>query len=538
MNTAVHRLKYTSIRLSIFASILSIVGLCFGFGLTAHYFRQHERDYAEAVHQALRMQTATALLSVGFLASYGKVSSNDKKGLAGALNLLNQQASTIQSLLRKSEHLTSAFKRHSGTNGDIGWVRLATNVNALTAQIEKLYQEAEGGAETGRPASIGPAIDEEISANLIENLRDNIEGLEETGVETYMNLVWLARVSSFINVVNAILIGLAMMVFGVVLYNRLMARRNEVLAFVQSVDDADGINFRRVVADDEFSAIEVGLTDYARAMDAKRVALLEERELAVKDLADRGRVLERTNAGLRDTGKAFIRFLTDISHDLRTPLAIIRGESEIVLKGANQSIAEYRTALGRVVEQTDYLSSLVDQLLLTARSRVASTSLDAETFDLIELVDAACDDMRILAKKKSIELVRTGFSGRELVFGDRVRLREMLLSVIDNALNYSSAQSTVTVSVEKDQNTLRLAVADRGIGISGEDLPNIFKRFYRAQNAISINSGGTGIGLAVVKGIVEAHGGKIDISSELGTGTTVLVELPAADAWQKQEEAS
>ena len=147
--------------------------------------------------------------------------------------------------------------------------------------------------------------------------------------------------------------------------------------------------------------------------------------------------------------------------------------------------------------------------------------------DLTALVEDAVREMRLLGDERGVPLIATT-NGAVVVIGDPLRLRELVTILIDNSIKYSEAGQPVSVSVERAGGKVALRVEDSGRGIPRQDLPRIFDRFYRADKARSREMGGSGLGLAIAKWIVDAHRGSIGIESDVGLGTTVTVELPAA----------
>jgi signal transduction histidine kinase len=216
------------------------------------------------------------------------------------------------------------------------------------------------------------------------------------------------------------------------------------------------------------------------------------------------------------------RFSADAAHELRTPLAIIRGELELVAADpAGASIA----ALDNVTGEVERLSGIVDSLVTLSRMDSLSGKSTHSVLDLKALANETIDQIRLLADEKKIALTRV--PGREvLVAGDRSRLKQVLVNLIDNAIKYTNPGGTVVVDVRASGDKAELAVSDSGIGIAPGDQGMIFDRFYRVST--DRGAAGAGLGLAIVKSICHAHGGTIEVSSKLGEGSTFCVKLPLA----------
>ena len=220
-------------------------------------------------------------------------------------------------------------------------------------------------------------------------------------------------------------------------------------------------------------------------------------------------------------------FVADASHELRTPLALIRANAEVLKRESEKAVQSNITSVDDIIQETDRLSNLVGQMLRVARADTGERpTLDAEV-DLQALAADVARQMRLLAQPKGIEL-RVSNGAPAPVHGDETLLRELLAILLDNAIKYGDGGSSVEVSVQRRDGSLRLQVADTGRGIPKEALPHIFERFYRADKARSREMGGSGLGLAIARWIAESHKGTIGIESEAGRGTTVTVELPAS----------
>ncbi len=219
------------------------------------------------------------------------------------------------------------------------------------------------------------------------------------------------------------------------------------------------------------------------------------------------------------------RFTADVSHELRTPLTIIKGTAEVALRGKEPQ--DYREALETIDDEVDRMANIINALLTLARADAGQQQLEMGTVDLKELVENVHTAFVPIAAEKNIVLNKTGASIK--VRGDPDRLRQLLHNLVANALKYTPRDGAVTLSLEKEGDWAKITVADTGIGIPEKDLPHIFERFYRVDRARSRAEGGAGLGLSIVKWIVDAHGGRIEVRSEVGKGTVFTVWLPSAD---------
>lgn len=234
--------------------------------------------------------------------------------------------------------------------------------------------------------------------------------------------------------------------------------------------------------------------------------------------------LNRMVARLDEAFTHVRRFTADASHELRTPLTVLHGELEAVAQ-AKQLDPEVREMIGSALEETERLAKIVESLLAISRLDAGEARMERARFDLAELAATTTDQMRLLAEDKNVALQTDAAQAVE-VEGDRARLKQVVVNLLDNAIKYTPENGSVRVGVSADDARAVLEVADTGAGIQREALPHIFERFYRADKARSRQMGGTGLGLAIVKAIVAAHGGEVTVESAEGHGSRFRVELP------------
>ena len=216
-------------------------------------------------------------------------------------------------------------------------------------------------------------------------------------------------------------------------------------------------------------------------------------------------------------------FVADAAHELRTPLAIQRTAMELGL--ASEGVAEQQGAIEQALSQNVHLARVVDDLSLLARADSGAVTLERQPFDLARLVADTAGGIAILAEERGVRLVVE--AAPELrVRGDAGRLRQLVLILLDNALNFTPDGGCIAVRVARQGDHARLQVQDSGPGIATDDLPRLFERFYRADKARA--GGGTGLGLAIGRWIAEAHGGRIAAANAPGGGATFTVTLPLA----------
>ncbi len=239
------------------------------------------------------------------------------------------------------------------------------------------------------------------------------------------------------------------------------------------------------------------------------------------------KALQASHEKLRELSELKNEFFADISHELRTPLAIIRGEAEVSLRGKDKAVGVYKEALHYIVEMSEQMNQLVSDLLFLARSESGTVTIEKKRMSLIQVLNKACREGRGLADEKGIPLHYSEDKGENFVIeGDQVRLIQLFLIILDNAVKYSNKGGEIQVSSCRQGDRVKVAVMDKGVGIPEEDIPHIFDRFYRTSNTNRMGSKGTGLGLAIAKWIVEAHDGKIIVDSTVNKGTEMMVYLP------------
>ena len=263
-------------------------------------------------------------------------------------------------------------------------------------------------------------------------------------------------------------------------------------------------------------------------VDITRQKQIEDDLRAVRlELLQRAESLDEANAELREVDRLKTNFVASVSHELRTPLTSIRGYAELLLDDAPEDEKNPQTRmLGIIDRNARRLLSLVEDLLLL--SKVDSKTLDhrTEQVDLAELAEGAVTVLRPAAETAGVTVLLE--SARPMpVQGDRSQLERVLFNLLSNAIKFSHRDHSVTIGGRVEPDQVVLTVQDTGIGVPADELPKLFTRFFRSAADEAHNIPGTGLGLAVVREIIENHGGTVTMDSAPGKGSTVTVILPA-----------
>lgn len=219
------------------------------------------------------------------------------------------------------------------------------------------------------------------------------------------------------------------------------------------------------------------------------------------------------------------QFVADASHELRTPLAVMQSHAELMLRHPDHTIEQDSREISTILKEVHRMKKLVTALLTLARTDSGQLLLSRKRVRVDMLADQIIAQMRPLADLKQIE-IRQELEPELAMDADEERLHQLLAILLDNAIQYTPEGGKITVICCKQSGGLLLSVADTGIGLSKDELPHIFDRFYRGDKQRSRTDGGTGLGLSIAQWIVRQHGGRIRVESAIGEGTTFYIQLP------------
>jgi heavy metal sensor kinase len=284
------------------------------------------------------------------------------------------------------------------------------------------------------------------------------------------------------------------------------------------------------------------ITNTARMITSQN---LNQRIVPPKVKDEISRLIETFNGMISRLDQSFRQmkqFSSDASHELKTPLTILKGEVEVMLR-KERTQQEYQQTLKSNLEEINRMSQIVEDLLLLSKADTGQIKLNKGDINLMEILTEVVAQMDMLARSKRLHLSTSNHHRDVHIFGDALRIRELFMNLIENAIKYTEEGGSIHISLQKEypppvrnqsdrvqkerERFAKITVSDTGIGISREDQEKIFNRFFRVDKARSREQGGSGLGLSICKWIVEAHQGEIKVESELGKGTSFTVKFPS-----------
>ncbi|MDQ0586343.1 sensor histidine kinase [Variovorax paradoxus] len=498
-------------------------------------YAQHSRLASDILSELLELSTSKQRLRVW--ASQQLMDANASPEVRDSqLARMQASAETLRNLARRDLSLWGGISAREGVPIPPEVDQLVSvsellndNIASVRARLLRLAS-LERGAEF---ASVWQELNEVFDMARGRDLRELING----AIERQRKAMPVARAATERGldqlrqqaVALAALTLAAAIVLALYLNRRLQRPLDRLLEGTQALQ-AGALEHRIALRSrDEFGRV----AEHFNAMAAELQRHRSDADAARRRLEDA--VLERTSElsaaheTLQQVDQRRRQLLADLSHELRTPATAIRGEAEIALRGADRPSAEYRETLTRIVGGVKQLTGVIDDLLLIARAEADQLAMRFGTVDLSELLGDATEMAGTLGARHNVrvqlEAPRADLPAVTLQ-ADADRLRQALVIVLDNAVRYSRNGGAVRVSWQWVDGRVQVAVADEGIGIDADELPQVFDRFVRGRRARLHRADGTGIGLSIAQAIVQAHQGCIGIESIPQQGTTVRIELP------------
>ncbi len=396
-------------------------------------------------------------------------------------------------------------------------------------EVEKLYQQ---GKREQAIQALYKFSKEEIDGKFQPLIDAAITAEREKARITQGELESLIRKSRWIATLTALSATIFSLTSVILL---LRGVRKPIAALMKGTDQiaTGNLNYRiNLDTGDEFAYLATHFNQMAQELGHQQYKLREGRALLENKVAERTAKLNQLNEELQQMDVARREFLADISHELRTPITVIRGEAEVTLREDTHDIEVYKDALQRIVDLSMQLGKYVNDLLFLARAETANMQFEWRNLNLTQLVINSVEDFHVLAQENSISVSLDATREAIWVRGDKQRLRQVLFILGDNACRYSNPGEHIAVSLWREGNVAKLKVEDHGIGIPNEDLERIFDRNFRSKNARRSRQDGSGLGLPVAKAILVAHSGRIEVASNENYGSTFTLTLPLISANQ------
>ncbi len=260
------------------------------------------------------------------------------------------------------------------------------------------------------------------------------------------------------------------------------------------------------------------------------------RRIPIPEVQDEiGNLAHTFNEMMNRLEKSFAQvrqFSGDASHELRTPLTVLKGQSELVLSKP-RSKAEYQEVLSSNLEEINYMSRILEDLLILSKGDEGEVALEKEPVELGGIVEEVSRQGEIFADEKDVKII-LAYLEHVTILGDAHRLKQMVWILLHNAVKFTPSGGEIKITLQDLDDTVYFTIRDTGIGIPEQDLPKIFDRFYRVDKARSRMEGGSGLGLSICKYIVDRHHGTIDVESKLGEGTKFKIRFPKHEVAQRK----
>ncbi len=280
----------------------------------------------------------------------------------------------------------------------------------------------------------------------------------------------------------------------------------------------------RPVAEMKRIALTMAAGNYQVKTSIKRSDEIGQLAVSLDVLGDRLVAAEQMRDNLEQNRRDFF---SNVSHELRTPITVVKGYAETLADGYVKEATKQQDYYERMLAECNSMERLVTDLLTLSKMQNPDFELDFEILNIIAVAQDTLRSVRVLMAEKQIQSELVYDDECSFIRGDYDRIRQLFIIILQNAIKYSEPDTHVYVHVMKNEDTIQVSIADEGVGIATEDLENIFEKFYRGQN--HTEKDGSGLGLVVARHIVERHEGRIHAESEIGKGSTFIIDLPACE---------
>jgi signal transduction histidine kinase len=513
---------------------LAVLGI-FAAGLFAVHSFNQQRTRSSLAHRQLDALASLAIEADQYSEAVAKLLVTEGGDALNVARSHSRLQTVFQELQRATEREYNFLRDRDGSGDDRELARnrhlfqlysdLNARVTALLAMrssgqsevaIRVFYSGIDTGLDDAFERMIAVALADEFAE--VETIDREAEGIGET--------VRLSMAAAAALVIAVVLLT------GLRLYRSVDGPIRRLTAGALALGRGDLSHRVGYVGADEFGLLAGRFDEMADQLAAQRDMLVVAQSDLEGQVRARTQELELANRLLKQQDGSRVRLLADISHELRTPLTIMRGEAEVTLLDEAADLQTHRGALGRIVDQVREMSGLVEDVMTVARAETDDIRFERHELDLGEVAAEAAREAGILGGAGRLP-VRLDIRGAAIVTGDRRRVKQVLMILLDNAAKYSPKGGEVSVRVEADADAGRVIVRNRSQSPIDRDLPRLFDRFYRGGDAAG-RASGSGLGLAIARWIVEKHGGSIALVREQADWVSVTVRFPVtvdAEAW-------
>lgn len=413
------------------------------------------------------------------------------------------------------------------------------NLTAFLDASEYRFNEVERLRNQGKRNEALQALtkfsDEEIDSKFQPLIDAAIHAERNKAAQAKQELENLVAQSRWVTFMAALIAAVFSFTAGVFLLRRV---KKPIEALMQGTNEiaSGNLNYRIILdSRDEFAYLASHFNKMAIELGVQQEKLRQGREELENRVAERTHELQQLNQALKRMDAERREFLADISHELRTPITVMRGEAEVTLRGHDRDPEEYKDSLQRILDLSLQLGKYVNDLLFLARSDTANLQFEWSELDLAELISSSVEDFKVMAEEGAICLSYSAPEQPIWLFGDKQRLRQVLFILGDNACRYSKPGGQIIINTWLDATHVHVSLTDKGIGIPAQDLERIFERNFRSENARRLRDDGSGLGLPLAKSILKAHGGQISVDSNVNAGTTFTIKLPLISTGEDQD---
>ncbi|MCG8359247.1 MAG: ATP-binding protein [Kiloniellales bacterium] len=517
-------LRYlTKLTLS-FSGLLAIALVCAFMAFWSARSAEHHLERSRLAHRVHEQYLALSSHTYQLFKQFGDAlligDRDEGRGEAALLKEIRTDISTLRVLIAEEVKLVG--------EEEIEELELLAQIERQIEFLLREFSRLQHSANTGDPSSfearLSEILDEEIDSDfqalLAEALAEEQEEVAETEAEMRAAVALYERAA-----VLAGLIAAVTAIFGILLLRSALTKPlQRLLRGAEAVGQGDLSHRIDAPGDTELDRVAQAFNQMTAKVAERQDFLSASRDALEQEISRRTAQLEKLLKTLQQTESNRKRLLADVSHELRTPLTIIRGEADVALRSGDRKIEEYREVLMRTREAADHTARIVDDLLFVARQESDEVRIQPREVDLAELVERTVEAGRALddiAKSVTYEAAVAPAKLR----ADPRRVQQVVTILLENALRYGGQE--VHVRLDQTPGGYAVTVADDGPGLTEDELDHVFERFFRGSNAAIRYDGGAGLGLPVAKAIVEAHGGRIALTSAPGEGVQARFTLPS-----------